>query len=432
MISITIRKLIVWSTVAAALICIGVAIGIYSGPLFLRSPSESNLPSHQYFYANFSGEYLDNYWNYNQPKIREYPDGISVSNSGKPAGVFFLYRLDKASRYRLKFSGMNRSNIASLRIQVDDGPLIYNRAPNGEQEFVYSNSERIELLIYSDTEFDYLIKKISLEECESCLIDDDLKRRILSEIPRLEKLLDENRKLAVMLLLDWCSNNSDFTFNNQIMQESSSKVFAQTVSQTYYELFEPDKGGVFCAGFAVFYMKVLELFDFDALTIDFGEVNDYLTHVTTIITFIENQVPKHYIFDPTFNITLKYKDNGEFADLKSIFGMFNSGRMNEVFWDEMPMDRDVIFFNSSFVRQSAKSDTCKKVECLSKKAYSCKYYNYALDDWIRRNKKKIEEHGFNANRNILIELMLHKVYNISRGESDPFVALLREQGVTFQ
>jgi hypothetical protein len=98
----------------------------------------------------------------------------------------------------------------------------------------------------------------------------------------------------------------------------------------------------------------------------------------------------------------------------------------------MPMDRDVIFFNSRFVRERARSDTCKKVECLSKEAYSCKYNNYTLDDWIRNSKKRIEGHGFSAGRNILIELMLHKVYGISRGQSDPFVTLLRKQGVSFQ
>lgn len=432
MISKAIRKPIAWVFIAVTLICISVAIGILSDDWFRVTPTETKDPLYQYVYDNFSGKNLVNYRNYNQPIIKDYPEGISVSNERNPAGVFFLYRLDKSSRYRLKFSGMNQSNIATLRIQIDNGPLIYKKAPDGELDLLLTDNEQIELLLYADTEFNYLIKRISIDTCESCKADVDLKRKLLSEIPELEKLLDVNRKQAARLILDWCSNNSDFTFNTQIVEESSNKVFNQTAGQTYYYMFEPDKGGVYCAGFAFFFMKVLELFDIDALTVDFGKVDDNLTHVTTIVTFIENQVPKHYIFDPTFNITLKYRDSGEFADLKSIFELFNSGRMNKVLWDEMPMDRDVLFFDSRFVRKRTKSDTCKRVECLSKDAYSCKYNNYSLDDWIRNNKKRIEDHGFNANRNVLIEMMLHNIYHINGGESDLLAALLREQGANFQ
>ena len=432
MISKSIRKPIIWGAIAAALICVTAAAGIFSDALVLQWPIQLNWPIYRYVHANFSGEYLTKYWRYKQSILHEHPDGISVSNNGNPAGIFFLYRLDKTLRYRFNFSGINQTNRAIIRIQADDGPKIYRKAPNGELELIFQNKEKIELLLYGDTEFNYSIKQISLEKCESCKSNADLKRQILSEIPQLQKLLEENRMQAARQLLNWCSNNSDFTFSAEIVEKSSPMVLAQTASQTYYKMFEPDKGGVFCAGFAVFYMKVLELFDFDALTVDFGEVDDYLTHVTTVITFIENQVPKHYIFDPTFNVTIRYKDNNEFADLKSIFELFKSKRMTEVFWDEMPMNRDVIFFNSHLVRDRAKSDTCKKVECLSKEAYSCKYDNYSLDDWIRDNKKRIEEHGFSANRNVLIELMLHKIYHINREESDPFVALLREQGVNFQ
>lgn len=432
MISRFIRKPTAWGALAVALICISVAIGTFSFHWFKVPPAETGIPSYQYVYDNFSGNYLADCRKYNQPIIDKHPDGLSISNNGNPSGVFFLYRLNEASRYRLKFSGMNQSNSAILRIQADDGPLIHNKAPNGDLEFILVDNEQIELLLYGETEFDYLIKKISLEECESRTDNTDLKKRLLSEIPELEKLLDENRKRAAMLLLNWCSNNSDFTFSSQIEKESSQKVLTQTASKTFYEMFEPDKGGVYCAGFAVFYMKVLKSFGFDALTVDFGEVDDYLTHVTTIITFIENKVPKHYIFDPTFNMTLKYRDSDEFADLNTIFLLFQSGRMNEVRWDQMPMDRDVIFFKSRFIGKRTKSDTCKKVECLSKEAYSCKYKSYSLDDWIRSNKKIIEKHGFSPNPNVLIELMLHKIYHINRRESDAFVILLKERGANFQ
>ena len=221
-------------------------------------------------------------------------ESVSVSGQAPASGMFFRRQLDPEKAYRLQVGGHPVSGDTTLRITTSARGPIWFPAPNGVKRLTVAASHSIEALIYGDAAYSYRLDAIAIEECAACLTDRQFARKINTQVPALEGLLDRDRKTAARALLNWTANVVNFAMDGN--EEATARAHDMGPAEAYQELWS-GHAGTGCGGFADFFAKVLTLFGFEAFTVDIGYSGTLLTHVTTVVVIDR----EFYVLDPTFN-----------------------------------------------------------------------------------------------------------------------------------
>lgn len=175
------------------------------------------------------------------------------------------------------------------------------------------DAEKVELLLYHDRSFSYIIKSANVEKCTNCMTlhEEDIALRglILESVAGLEAELQRSRLDAARKLLTWIASVSDAgTYREKSPLQSPTSL----TSSEMYKQFGFDRYAGSCGTFSVLAKKIFELFGYEAITIDIGIPGTRLTHVTTLLKIDE----KFYVFDPTKNAT--FFDGSRYVDIDTV------------------------------------------------------------------------------------------------------------------
>ena len=256
---------------------------------------------------------------YQTGELHPAPGGATLQSSSS-GGAFFRFKFDNKARRVITLRGQVKGGSPTLRVTYGDGKGTYSRLWDGSQSLMICEENEVELLIFSGEEFSFYLEFLGAEESSDCVCDDDLKNFLMEAIPGLSDSLISDRLEAARLLLDWAANANDYG-HSQIVKKSNQKVNAFSAAQIYYKLYAPDLGGTYCGGAAVFFDKVLKVFEFNSFTVDFGSLEHGLTHVTVVLGLKVKEQLNFYLFDPTFNLTLRQPDGlGHLPMKEFLFG----------------------------------------------------------------------------------------------------------------
>jgi hypothetical protein len=354
---------------------------------------------------------------FNEPVVTENGGTIDIRVDEAPAGVSFTSALDPALRYVLKVEG--KGGPMTMRVRQDEKPYEYLAAPDGSDDRVIFGASRIELLFYNDKPASYSVERLEIEPCATCRTADDLKARILSEAPGVAGATGLDKAIA---LLKWAANMSDDADDPTLIPPNFEHWPAE---KAVYDFFDLDKGGVYCAGHAVFFSRILHLFDIDAFTIGFGVADTFVTHVTVVIPYED----RFYVLDPTFGLTFEL--GGKPVSVGMAVEALRSGGSNRLVSHEIGLERrDMVEIRPGASRICAKKWISASGESVCRIGASSLWTSFR-----RRQKSEWEHVGVRLDDAGLFRLMLKGVLNVGPSldpkSRERFIARLKELEIPF-
>jgi hypothetical protein len=352
-----------------------------------------------------------------KPVVAERQGGsVEIRIDAPPAGLLLRRALDPAKRYLLKVSG--RGGPMTMRLQLDDRPHEYLAAPVGSIERLVRSASRIELLFYADKPASYVLEAAALEECPSCKTSDDVRARVLAEMPQVATAKGLEKAI---LLMRWAANVADYTPNPKLIPAGFE---GWPVEKALYEFFDRDIGGVSCGGQSVFLTRVLHLFGVEAFTISYGVPNTSLTHVTVAVP----DAGKHYVVDPSFGMI--FMRDGRSLDIEAALTGLAAGHDFEIVARELDLsERDVhgIFRINrncwSYRNSKLGHGICKLGP------------NSLLRAYVRSEKRAWQRMGIALDSGGLVRLMRSGFFSVGRS-LDPavrqrFIDMIKARGIRF-
>jgi hypothetical protein len=340
---------------------------------------------------------------YNQPTVENADGTLSISAANPPAGLVFRKALNANMIYRVRVKGSQLKGRTTLRITIGKQQPSYGAAPDGDFSRIVSGASAIELLLYGDAAFTYGLQEITIEECPNCFTDEKLKNIIRGALPGIDEQARSDVLEAASRLLGWVAPILDVGDRIDVFADLSRKLPIMSASEIYSDIWQPDAGGASCSGFAVFFQKVLALFDIPAFTIDVGYEGTPLTHVTTIVPFER----KFYVFDPTFGGV--YVDSNGYVDLVSVIA--GAGAK----FRAAPISRTIMFPNDEvkpyrlMFHKLRMHPTCEREDTYTKCTsvpYSAAMVRF---HWARDLKRR----RIPQDADLIVALLKHKIQSVS-------------------
>jgi hypothetical protein len=303
--------------------------------------------------------------------------------------------------------------------------------PDTELRISLDPGENIELLIFQDAPFAYLVQELKKLDCNDCLDRNSLRQLIFDENPNLHGLLAARDWENVLLtLLSWSSQQVD---QGETSRTTTTGINALRVQDLTY-FFRNDEIEGSCGLFAVYFAKILSEFGYRAVTLDFGLTHDQLSHVTTVVKAPDD---RFYFVDPTFNAV--YRDpRGNLVDVETAL------RSREARFTESPIVRDALFNAEQFSNWQGRQffrDKGYDFQACSQKAVAGKAmifcpdmpYSSLLLKEVWASRLLANEIGSDAD---LFRSLLTKGKVFSVGYQDPklreeLTLLLRKAGLSF-
>jgi hypothetical protein len=349
---------------------------------------------------------------YRRPRLSN--DGgrlIVETTRPSPAGVAVDFKLDPHVKYRLVVRGRAVQGPVSLRLRRSHGPYAYELAPDGERHYTIVGEQDLQVLVFADTAFRYALDEISLEACRGCRTDDDLRTLILTERP---DAMNADRATAALALLDWTANRINLDLEG-VTGPAASYDIGRRQAYQIDDMFDGLRGAVYCGGAAVYFEKVLKLFDYDAFTLDFGDTRDNLTHTTTVLP-LKNESGRgwdYYLFDPTFNWTMVGAD-GKLLTVEALIEHARRGRADDVQVRSRPLSSRQVYVSPTFggrcplVRQSPDGHlVCQFPKC-DRVSPGCHFFDFYLDQFG----SKLTANGYPTGKLGFLALLAHRVYSV--------------------
>jgi hypothetical protein len=369
---------------------------------------------------------------FNSPELTSLHPGMLIGSKGGTNGIQLIRRLDPAKTYRLQIVGHQVSGSTVGRIKVGTNDPEWFAAPDRRQEFVILGVSRVEVLLYGEKPYVYSLKSLQVEECPHCPTDSKLREKILSAIPGLAKELDANRFEAALKLLDWTSKIE--ALGSSIDPRSVSNTNAMpgmTAAQIYDQIWKAEDGGTYCAGFAIFFAKVLNLFDYHAFTINIGYEQTDLTHVTTVVPFRDGNETKFYILDPTLNGYYRDTKTGEPIDIAELLRRDREGQYDSYRFEASSFIRPV-FLESRRASRLMQSDASVHCEPIAEGRLSlCRDFHYNLDTLVEGWRNLMVKNHVSFNRDLIVQLFKKRLFGaMAKGaERERFLDLVRKFGI---
>lgn len=275
---------------------------------------------------------------YNRVGLDVDGDWLVVRGGGSPAGLFLRRRLDTARRYRLRIHGTPVGRTATLRVRRDGDAPTHSVMVAGEFSLTVGSTRELELLFYADEAFAYAIETLTLEECPQCKMNTDLRDRVLADVPELRATLGRDPFRGARLLLDWASNEADVGFDSWRVERLTQLAATLSAADLFYDVLQPDVGGFICGGASVFLDKLLKLFGYDSFTINFGEIDKGLSHVTVVVPLERDGTRKFFLFDPTVNVTFR-RPNGDYVSIDELLRDYARDALSGIVLDQGDLSR---------------------------------------------------------------------------------------------
>lgn len=362
---------------------------------------------------------------FQEPLVDLADTGVVLGSGSKaPAGLAVNFTLRPELTYRLRVTGSVLTGRTTLRLRRDAEEPAYYAAPDGEEDFKVRGVEQLEVLLYEDDAFSYRIEALDVVVCPECKTDDDLRAELLATLPSLGERLVTDRLLAAEQLLDWAANAADMAGSDEYRLRTNQLVSRNPASDIYYDIFLPDKGGVYCGGFSVFYDKVLRLFDYPSFTINFGDLDGSLTHVTVIIPEREGTAYRYLIFDPTFNATFWHRETGRRLAFGDLIRLAREGHESLVQIESRSVDRrDVLLLSKD-------RDSCRELRREENDYIVCGHPGYGINTFLDNWADRFVTYGYGAGQYGLFQLMSRRMFSVGPSPNETvragFLALLRQ------
>jgi hypothetical protein len=167
-------------------------------------------------------------------------------------------------------------------------------------------------------------------ETASAASDARLRDLLLEAIPGLGDALANDRLEGARLLRDWAANATNYALSPQLSLATTALALKDSAADLYFNVFAPGAGGVYCAGYAFFYDKVLKLFDYNSFVVDFGDLQGALTHATVIVPLPSGDAWDYYVMDPTFNASFRDRGDGRPLTFFELMDFLHDGRAEDV------------------------------------------------------------------------------------------------------
>ncbi len=248
-------------------------------------------------------------------------------------------------------------------------------------------------------------ERLALEEVPATT-DATLRQQLLIEIDGLGDALVTDRMLAARMLLNWASNAGNYAQSSDLAQVTTDSVLKASVAEIYYDQFLPNKGALYCSGMALFYDRLLKMFGYDAFTINFGDLRDWLTHVAVIVPVSDGTAWEHHIFDPTFNTTFHDRVTGCQLGMFELIDALDTDSMDSVVAHSESMDsRDWISIGplkeSFFFLRDVVGDR-----------YVYGRSDGRFVDFLDRNTRELAANGYAGGLKGLAQLMRARMFSI--------------------
>lgn len=282
------------------------------------TPQSTGLAAATQFFGERSGVLVQPY---QTPALALRSGNLKISGETTPSGLGLVVEASQEGVRKLELVGRQLGNqTVSGRLTIDSQPSSYFRMPDAPLSVTVAPGTRVELLIYADLPFAYQLEKFSLSACADCTTDAQLVTRIKQAIPALNQtpaLAKQAEGLgAAKQLMHWLSPRLVIESDETLHAVMSGLPLGQILAES----FEAKRNGVSCGGFAVFQARLLQMFGYEAFTMDFG-VPGTFTHVTTVVATGPADAKRFYIFDPTFNASLVKTSDGVELDLDEALGL---------------------------------------------------------------------------------------------------------------
>jgi hypothetical protein len=326
-------------------------------------------------------------------------------------GIFLNKQIDPKKKYILSVAGEDILGKASTRLTIG-GDRTYAYVGKEGSQWTISGAEHLEVLFYADAPFTYSVDRISLSDCDACGTNDDLKNKILAEIPELDGLLKSDRYAAAVRLLDWASNEYVFAMSDNIIK-TNSKVQSESAADLYFLEFQPRHWGGYCGAAAVFFEKILRLFDLDAFTVNFGEIQDDLTHVTVVLHISGD----FFILDPSFNLQLMDKKGMPVSLTKMDWTDFS-----KVDFIEQPVPRRV------FLVEEKDGRLCSTPPLsFEEDRFVCKISDWGVSRYLRDWKERMLRNGVDPSSAGFFSLLGRRIFSVGNNCTEQYcVQFLQE------
>lgn len=347
------------------------------------------------------------------PTITRYDDGsIAIANSSAASGAKFKRAdLDRNKVYRLEISGTLQSGRPAIGISQDDRPIAHATAPDGKLDLVVSDTTGLEVFISGDHPFSYRTKLV-LSECPDCMTDAQLRETIRAAIPGIDDRLNSDLLPAIDLLLQWASAVVDLGSGIPEFANVYGSVSLMSAAQIYSDVWLKDAGGTSCAGFAVFFQKVLALFGVPSFTVDMGYSNTNLTHVTTVVPVASGGATKFYVFDPTLGGTYRSRKDDSYVDLESAL----DGSVPTIF-KAKPIPRTVMFGSSlidNFRKAFEQRGMSPRCDLSGDGTYTiCKDVPYDVNYLLAGWSEPLRQHSIPLDADLILTFMRKEVFSVS-------------------
>ena len=366
-----------------------------------------------------------------QARVAQRSDGITIVSSPRGGGgILFARALSDQKVYRLRIAGSLIHNAPTLRIVLDGLRTYWTPLTSETLDLPIANVSTLEVLIYSDGEFEFGLSDFSIDECKTCKstnqLDDDLRTRVLADIPALANA-DSIGPLAVArLLTSWAASNVDHGTFGPIVVRNSVKVDVMSPGRMQQELWDPDAGGTFCYGFAVFLSKLLKLYAIESFVIDFGIPEAFLTHVSTIVVLADGSDRKFYVFDATFDGTI-LDATAAYVDVETALASPRPG--SGVQFVGFPVLRTMIMPSNEIQKIAPSRDSAPTSNCAplpgDGEFYSCKNVRFDLSSYKDAWTLQLSRHNIDQ-PDIFMELLRRRVNSVSHSDNEESPARFRD------
>jgi hypothetical protein len=258
--------------------------------------------------------------------------------------------------------------------------------------------------------------------------DAELRALILRQLPDLLTTINADALAGASELMNWAANVTTWARSGQIDQLASQLAPGQTAAEYYYNVFLPQRAGVFCWGTSAFYSHVLNLFGYNSFLMNFGDPGATVTHVIVIVPQWDGTQWHYYYFDPTFNATFHDATTGSYMDIFAMMDAVDSNNVSQI--------ATVSGALASRIWLNTVAETSVNLQFQGINAfgyYTYTYPSYGIGQFYQDESSAFSALGISQGLAGLVQLMQQKVFSVGNSPdsvvAQQFIAQLQARGI---